>query len=121
MIRKFLAIVFILMFSVVSCAYAEIDLSEYSEAELRNLIQQARSELTKFNSPAEKGTVIYENEYVKITYSEMRIEKESLKIYCILENKSSHNIIVRMDRTTCNGWDILDGTLLVSDSSKIRY
>ena len=69
MIRKFLAFVLILMLSVASCAYADVDLSRYGDAELQELIRQARAELAKRKPLAQKEPNLYEDEYAKSTYN----------------------------------------------------
>lgn len=108
MIRKFLAFVLILMLSVASCAYADVDLSRYGDAELQELIRQARAELAKRNPLVEKETILYEDVYVKVTYTSMEIDRYGeLKINCIVENKSESNIRIKMTTATCNGWDIV--------------
>lgn len=96
-----------------------------SEAELRELILKARLELAKYNAPAETGNVLYEDEFVKVEYSEIELNQHGkLEIKCTVENKSTRNLNIKMKTATCNGWDFTyygnEGVVSVSASSKNR-
>lgn len=68
---------------------------------------------------------IYEDEYVRVTYSGIDLDEYGeLNIRCVVENKSTRNIYVSMETATCNGWDITyysnEGVVHVSSSSKCK-
>lgn len=103
----------------------ERGLEGYSETELRELIRRARSELEKYNPPLVEGNTLYEDEFVKVVYSEIELDNYGeLEIKCTVENKSDHNLLIKMESATCNGWDFTyygnEGVVKVSASSKSR-
>lgn len=122
--KRFLAVV-LMVFLMVGCfpAYADnIDLSAMSEDELKALIDDARLELVKYHPAAVDGTVLYEDENVKITFTgnvELN-EYDSLRIDVIVENYSDHNLSVILQNVSCNGWAIWDGSVRVPANKKAK-
>lgn len=118
-----LILVFLLAFGVVATAESvvNIDLSAMSEDALRELIDAARLELTKYNPIVADGTVLYEDEGITITYTgEMYTEYGSLYVKVILENRTDSNIIIGFDNASCNGWGIMGGTLSAPAHKKVK-
>ena len=122
--KRFLAVI-LMVFLMVGCfpVYAEsIDLSAMSEEELKALIDDARLELTKYHPAVVAGTVLYEDENIKITVNgEIVIDDyDNMSINVIIENYSNMNLIISTANTSCNGWDIGDGTVSVSANKKAK-
>lgn len=118
-----LVLTLLLAFGVVAAAEStlNIDLSAMTEEALRELIDAARLELTKYNPIVADGTVLYEDEGITITYTgEMYIEYGSLYVKVILENRTDSNIIVGFDDASCNGWGIMGGTLSAPAHKKVK-
>lgn len=106
-----------------AAAYAEgIDLSGMTEEQLIALIDNARLELVKFHPSAVDGTVLYENDDVRITLTdgpELDIF-DSLILHVIVENHTDHNLTVSLRNVSCNGWAIWDGTVSVPANKKLK-
>lgn len=123
--KKFLAVV-LMVFLLVGCfpVYAEsIDLSTMTEAELKALIDDARLELAKYHPAALDGTVLYEDENVKITFTgNIEVEKDydQLAISVIIENYTDKNLGVAIENVSCNGWAIWESSIRVPANKKAK-
>lgn len=115
----FLAVLFCLGSSI---AFADgIDFSSMTEQELLDVIDMARLELTKYQAYATDGTVLYEDEHIKITLNgDLEMEYASLVMHVIIENYSDKNLIISFDHASCNGWDIYEATASVNAQKKAR-
>lgn len=89
--------------SVVSAE--SIDLSAMTQEELIALIDNARLELTKYLPEIADGTVLYEDENVRLTFTKAEIDDYGdLCINVLVENLSDKNINVALENSSCNGW-----------------
>ena len=121
--RKLFAafLVFLMVFSSSAVMAEGVDLSAMSADELVALINDARLELTKYLPAVADGTVLYEDENVKITLNgELSIEYGSLVVPVIIENYTDRNLIIAMNNSSCNGWDIMEGSISVNASKKAK-
>lgn len=120
--KKLLALMLALVVMMNAGAMAaEVDLSAMSEEELLSLIDAARLELTKYLPCVTDGTLLYEDENVRITLDgELYMEYGSLVIPVVLENMSGMNLILSLDYPSCNGWDLMDATASVSANKKAK-
>lgn len=87
-------------------------------------ILSVSSPITKMHKVSTKNT-IYEDEYVLVRYTGAELDSYGeFNIKCIVENKSTRNLSVRMETATCNGWDIRyygnEGFVTVTALSKNR-
>lgn len=99
-----------------------IDLSAMSAEELQSLIDQARLELTKYLPAAADGTVLYEDENVRITFTG-NIELDDwgdMNVPVIVENLSNINLSVILENVSCNGWSIWDASISVPAGKKTK-
>lgn len=104
-------------------SYAEeIDLSGMTEEQLITLINNARLELVKYHPSAMDGTVLYEDDNVRITLvgSPEIDDYDSLLLHVIVENHTDHNLTVSLRNVSCNGWAIWDAGLSVPANKKIK-
>lgn len=107
--RRFITLLLVLLLAIPTFAAAEVpDLSVMTEAELYQLIDAARLELTKFNPIAAKGTVLYEDECVRITYTGgMSLSNSgTLDIPVIVENMTDKKLLISLRNASCNGWAV---------------
>lgn len=121
--RKLFSLVLaLLMLCSCSLAFAaEIDFSGMTQDELLNVIDQARLELTKFLPAVVDGTVLYEDENVKITLNgDIYMEYGALNIPVIVENYTDFDLIIGIEDSSCNGWDVGSATVSVSAGKKAK-
>ena len=121
--RRLFALVLVSILMSCSVASAEaIDLTAMSQDELIALIDNARLELSKYLPYAEKGTVLYEDENIKITLNgEITFDDyDNMLVDIIIENYSSYNLLISTDNASCNGWDINSATASVSANKKAK-
>lgn len=122
--KKFVSLLLLVLMLTSTFVYAEastIDLSAMTKEELIALIDDARLELSKYLPYAEKGTVLYEDEHIKITLNgELELEYGCLLMPVIIENYSDRELLVSFDRSSCNGWDILESATNVSANKKAK-
>ena len=106
---------------VAAAADSGADLSNMTEEELWNIITSARMELGKYDPIIAEGEVFYEDENIRITLiNAPYIEYESLTLDVIIENFSSHNLIVSIEDCKINGWDHYGASVSLVAGSKIR-
>ena len=103
--KKFVSIIMVIV-SLLSITSAFAATKE----ELSATINQARLELTQYCEPVVKGTVLYEDENVKVTATGSPrfgdFFDSFLYLDVIVENYSNKNIMVGFDNTSINGWAI---------------
>ncbi len=103
--------------------YAEgIDLSAMTEEQLVALIDDARLALVKFHPSAVDGTVLYEDESVRLILvgaPEIN-EYDNLTLRVIVENMTDHNLMVSLENLSCNGWSISDDSISVPAKKKAK-
>lgn len=97
----------------------------FNESELRNIIKAARNELDKYSPELADGDILYEDQYVKLTFLSIELNTYGeLLINVIMENKSDEKLRVEMDEVTCNGWSVLyymnEGRVSCPPASKKR-
>lgn len=103
--KKFISIVLVVisLFSM-SSAFAA------TKEELIATINQARLELTQYYEPVVKGTVLYEDENVKVTATSVPHSHEYMEEYfvvdVIVENYTNKNIRISFENISVNGWTI---------------
>lgn len=98
---------------------SETDLSAMTEDELLGLITDARAELGKRTTAVADGTVMYEDENIRITVnSAPYIAYSSLCIDVVIENFSSSDIIASIENCKLNGWHHYGASVSVSANGK---
>ena len=116
--KKFLVVIMILC-CLFSCGHAEIDISGMSENELLSLQRQIAVELAPC---AQGGTVVWENEYVRVTY--MKAEKDDFGDYAITfiaENLSDKQYCIFTENGSVNRWVVdLDGLGEILPNTNLR-
>ena len=121
--KVLVAILALFMLFGSTVGFAEgIDLSGMSEEELKNLIDAARLEMTKYHPVIEEGMILYEDENIKMTYTgTMEIDMfDQLVLKVIVENNSEHNLIISCGNVSCNGWSIWDASIDVPAKKKAK-
>jgi hypothetical protein len=116
-----LVLVFVLMFCSVATAES-IDLSAMTQEELIALIDNARLELTKYLPEAADGTILHEDENVRVTFTG-NIELDDygyLNVDVIVENLSDHNLSVILQNVSCNGWAVWDASVDAPANKKAK-
>lgn len=100
-----IALVIVSLFSMTSAFAA-------TKEELIATINQARLELTQYYEPVAKGTVLYEDENVKITATSAPYISESwsekILMDIVIENYTDVTILCWQSGITINGW-VADG------------
>ena len=121
--RKLVALVMVVLmaFGSVTCAEG-IDLDGMSEEQLVALIDDARLALAKYHPSVADGTVLYEDENVRVTLvgAPEVDDYDSLLLNVIVENYSDHNLIIHLENTSCNGWSIYDSGVPVPANKKAK-
>lgn len=106
--KKFVSVLMV----IISLFYITTAFASAPE-ELIEIINQARLELTQFYEPVTKGTVLYEDENVKVIATGFPyfgdFISDFLYIDVIVENHSDKNLTIGFENTSINGWAI-DGT-----------
>lgn len=106
--KKFVSVLMVIvsLFSITT-AFAS------TPEELIEIINQARLELTQYYEPVAKGTVLYEDENIKVTATGSPhfgdFISSFLYIDVIVENHSNKNLSIGFENASINGWAI-DGT-----------
>lgn len=102
--KKFLVVVMILC-CLFSCGHAEIDISGMSENELLSLQRQIAVELAPC---AQGGTVVWENEYVRVTYMKAANNEwmDGFNAVFIVENLSDKAYSIYTENASANRWVI---------------
>lgn len=121
--RRLFALILVALLAFCSTASAEsVDLTAMSQEELIALIDNARLELTKYLPEATDGTILYEDENVRLTFTgNIEIDEySSLRLDVIVENFSDHNLAVILQNVSCNGWAIFDATVSVPANKKAK-
>lgn len=121
--RKLIALVLVSILMFCSVASAEdIDLTAMTQEELTALIDDARLELTKYLPEAADGTILYEDENIRLTFTgNIEIDDyDSLRINVIVENFTDHNLSVILQNVSCNGWAIWDASVRVPANKKAK-
>lgn len=114
-------LVFLMVFSGSAVMAEGVDLSAMSADELVALIDDARLELTKYLPAVADGTVLYEDENIKITLNgELEIEYGDLIVPVIIQNYTDRNLIVSFQNASCNGWGVNEGTVSVNANKKAK-
>lgn len=90
--------------SATPAAPEAIDLSSMSQSELRRLVDDVRRAMIAYEYPAKEGEVVYDDQGVKITLMNWRMEDVEIKFDSIVENNSDATISVDLDETAVNGW-----------------
>lgn len=105
-----------------SVALAEdIDFSGKTVQELLNIIDAARTELALQLPPVSDGETLYEDDNLVMTLNgEPAIEYGNLVLPVIIVNKTDRNLLISFENSSCNGWDVLAGSVSVSASKKAR-
>ena len=87
-------------------AYAQVDLSSLSEAELKAL---QREIALKLCPAAESSTVIWDNEYVKVSFVSLQEPEwsEGVNVKLIVENKANKELGVTCDVASVNKWTVV--------------
>lgn len=105
---KRLAMVFLVLLLLCPVvAFAEgIDLSEMTREELHTLIDQARTELLKYEIYAgDTDVVLLDADGIKVTLQGYEFSVDKLIINAIIENNGDQELGVSMNDTYINGWD----------------
>lgn len=113
----------VMMVSGMIAAAEGIDFSALSAEELQNIITQARFELTKYHPLAADGSILYEDENVRVTYTGAIVLDEmfdQMEIKVIVENLSEKNLNVALDNVSCNGWSIWEASVEVPAGKKAK-
>jgi hypothetical protein len=121
--RKLFAafLVFLMVFSSSAVMAESVDLSAMTADELVSLIDDARLELSKYLPVVADGVVLYEDENIKITLNgEISIEYGDLVVPVIIQNYTDRNLLIGLNNASCNGWDIMEGSLSVNASKKAK-
>lgn len=93
------------MVMMTTCAFAQVDLSGMSESELKSLQREIAMKLCP---EAQGTTVIWDNEYVKVSFVSL-LEQEwgsGVNIKLIVENKTDKALGVMCDIATINKWTV---------------
>lgn len=120
--KKIVALILVSLMLLCTTATAEsIDLSTMTKEELIALIDNARLELTKYLPVAEEGTVLHEDELVRITYTSMELDDyDSLLLNVVVENLTDSNVYVSLQNASCNGWSVWEGVVEVPANKKAK-
>lgn len=122
--KKMVALALALMMLVCGTAVTAegIDFGVMTAEELLEVIDQARLALTKYLPAVEKGSVLYEDEGIRITFTDsIEIDKYGdLQIGIIIENLSDYNLAVALANASCNGWAIDGDTVKVPAKKKTK-
>lgn len=122
--KKLVSMVLVVVMLVCGAAvYAEgIDLSGMTEEQLVALIDDARFALMKFHPSATDGSVLYEDESVRLILVDAPEvnEYDNLVLHVIVENMTDHNLMVSLDNLSCNGWSISDDSISVPAKKKAK-
>lgn len=105
-----------------------IDLTTLSDAELQSLIDAARRELASRSGGStaseicSNGSVLFEDENIRITMSgDLELsEYDELILPIVIENLTDRNLIISLEHSSCNGWEISSPVASVSASKKAR-
>lgn len=95
-----------------SVVYAEttapVDVSAMTEDELVSLIDEARTALSKLRAGITKDSVLFENEFIRISYAGTveLTEYGELQVDVVVENLSESNLGISVDNASCNGWAV---------------
>ncbi len=123
--KKIIALIVVICTMMVGfCANAEgIDMTAMTDAELWNIIEQARIELRNRESDnVTDANIFYEDENIKITLtSDPYIEYGVLTIDAIVENNTDKNLIISVENCQVNGWDVFGPVFSVSGNGKSKY
>ncbi len=106
-----------------ACAAAQgIDLSGMTEAELIALIDAARLELTKYIPDVAEGDVLYEDEYLRVTFTgEIEVDMYgSLLVHIVAENRTEMDLMLTTSSASVNGWAVMDAAAEVPAMKKAR-
>lgn len=102
-------------------AVADIDLDSMSAEELLALIEAAEARLAELQPEATSDDILYADDNIKITLNgDLYIEYGILTIPVIVENYIDRNLIIGINDTSCNGWDILEGAISVNALKKAK-
>jgi len=107
--KKLLAIIITLMLALSITAHAApetIDLTAMSWDELDDLIDRAKSEQRKLGGASEAGSIILDNDGVKVTFGGVDYTILGLEVQLIIENGSQKEIIILVDDMYINGWEV---------------
>lgn len=87
-------------------AFAQVDLSGMSEDDLKAL---QREIALKLCPAAEDKTVVWDNEYVKVSFVSLKEPEwsEGVEIKLIVENKKNKELGVMCDVATVNKWTVV--------------
>lgn len=120
--RRLFALVLVTLMMFCSVASAEaIDLSAMTQEELIALIDNARLELTKYLPEVAEGSVLYEDDNIRLTCTGVELDDYgSLLVNVIVENFTDHNLSVILQNVSCNGWSIWDATVRVPANKKAK-
>lgn len=88
-----------------------IDLESLSREELISLIDDANEALKKFdeNVNSSSGTIWIDQDGILLTYRDMELSGNFLRLNVTLENNSDINISVMNDNVYVNGWQVEGG------------
>ena len=121
--KKVFSIVLAVLMLFGMMAVAEgVDFSTLSEEELKELIDEARLEMTKYHPLVTEGTLLYEDENITITCTgPLELDEYGyLYVPVIVENHSDKNLSIILQNVSCNGWAIYDGFLDVPANKKAK-
>lgn len=117
-------IVWLLVCLMLCCgmnAFADVDLDSMSADELMALIDAAEAKLAEFQPENADNGVLFADDNIKITLNgDLYIEYGILTIPVIVENYIDRNLIIGINDTSCNGWDILEGAISVNALKKAK-
>lgn len=117
--KKFVSVIMVIvsLFAFTSAIAA-------TKEELIATINQARLELTQYYEPVVKGTVLYEDENVKVTATSTPHSHEYMEEYfvvdVIIENYTDKNIRISFENVSANGWTIDGDGVAIAANKKAK-
>jgi len=105
--KKMIAILLLMAFSIsfASGAFAQVDLSTLTNEELKALQREISLKLCP---AAQKGMLIWENEFVRVSFSSVKDMEwgDGIEIKLIIENKTEKELGIMCDSLTVNKWTV---------------